>query len=224
MFYWPHLELTEYEKLFVGRYSELLPVLGPDKKPIIDPATGRPRMWRKPGVLRRTYRVILNNTIILNVPEYAQIHLEGALQIARRSRVLGLSFSGDAHAWRLRINTASGEEYTPRLAGGTYPVVSAMVPGTSWNITSTDMAGPSPLVFDGAVDAMQIAWMGLPLIIEPNWELVPNESLFFTGEPLTTDPILLEIAVHVWEFPGMVQGAPGPDKGQTPRMGGGISC
>jgi hypothetical protein len=40
----------------------------------------------------------------------------------------------------------------------------------------------------------------LPLIIEPNWELVPNEVLIFTGIPIVDGQIILEIGVHVWEF------------------------
>lgn len=224
MFYWPHLELTPYEKRFVSEYKEIVPVLGPDGKPIIDPQTGKPKTWAKPGVLGRRYKTQLNNVINASVPGLTQVRLDGSIQIARRSRVFALSFAGDVHAWRLNIYTASGEQFTPRLSGGNFPMVSAMVPGTSWNIASTDMAGPSVLTFDGALEAGQIANISLPMLIEPNWELVPNETLFFQGIPQTEDSIILEVCAHVWEFPGMVVGAAGPDKGQTPRMGGGISC
>jgi hypothetical protein len=41
----------------------------------------------------------------------------------------------------------------------------------------------------------------LPLIIEPNWQLDENEILIFQGYPIVDDPIVLEISVHVWEFP-----------------------
>lgn len=224
MFYWPHLELTEYEKRFVSEFREILPVLGPDKKPVIDPATGKPRTWVKPGVLGRRYKTQLNNVIVPNVPGLGQVRLDGSIQIARRARVFGLSFAGDVHAWKLNIYTASGEQFTPRLANGTFPTVSSMVPGTSWNILSTDMAGPSGIPMPDDSTTYQIANISLPMLIEPNWELVPNETLFFQGIPLSEAAIILEVVAHVWEFPGMVVGAAGPDKAQAPRMGGGISC
>jgi hypothetical protein len=47
------------------------------------------------------------------------------------------------------------------------------------------------------------------LIIDPNWILTPNETLIFNGnwdDLSAIDPlpdIVLNIAVHVWEFPGM---------------------
>lgn len=227
MFYWPHLELTDYEKRFVSEYKEIVPVLDAAGKPVIDPTTGKPKTWAKPGVLGRRYKTQLNNVANPNVPSLTQVKLDGSIQIARRSRVFGLTFAGDVHAWRLNIYTASGEQFTPRLAGGTFPMVSAMVPGTSWNATATDMSGPSVLTFPAVpdnIEAGQIANISLPMLIEPNWELVPNETLFFQGVPMVETAIILEIVAHVWEFPGMIVGAAGPDKSQAPRMGGGISC
>lgn len=48
------------------------------------------------------------------------------------------------------------------------------------------------------------------LLLDPNWVLVPNETLIFNGNwddlPLPADDgptIVLDIAIHTWEFPGM---------------------
>jgi hypothetical protein len=194
MFYWPHLELTEYEKRFVGAYKS----------------------GEKPGVLRRLYRVLLNNTVQDTIPGLEQIHLIGQVQISRAARAFALTFAGDTNAWRLRISTASGEEYTPKLVS--YPVVSTLSPGSQWNTLATDFSGPStPAV--GEASLQQLARIQLPLIIEPNWELDPNETLIFEGFPLLQTAIMLEIGIHVWEFPGMIRGAEGPSG--PARAGGG---
>lgn len=121
MFFWPHLELTDYEKQFVAAYK-------------IPPTPENPN--GKPGVMRRTYKCLLNSQVNVNVPGFERVHLSGSIQIARRSRVFGLTFSGDVHAWRLNIQNASGEQFTPKapgIDGVLDPRVSAMVPGTSWN-------------------------------------------------------------------------------------------
>ncbi len=225
MYFWPSLELTEYERRFVGLYKAEVPILGPDKKPLLD-KQGKPRMRELPGVLRRVYKILLNNQVNASVPGLEAIHLTGQVKISRRSRVFGLTFAGDTNLWRLNIETATGERMTPQLPGADgAPVVSAMCPGTSWNaLASADMAGPTLLTFDGAVTARQMAYNSLPLIVEPNWELLPNESLIFTGAPIPAglaDAVILEIAVHIWEFPGMVQGAAGP--GGAARFAGGPS-
>ena len=213
MFVWPHLELSEYEKRFVSAYGT------PGVK--ADPVKKTAEVLPKPGVLRRMYKVLLNNTIHASVSGLESIHLNGQVQISRASRVFALTFSGDCHAWRLKISTASGTEFTPRLTGGTYPMVSTLSPGASWNITATNMAQPGNLTIN-AVPTRQIAWQQMPFLIDPNWELDPNESLLFEGTAMSETALILEIGVHVWEFPGMVRGMEGPDKSSAvPRMGGG---
>lgn len=226
MFFWPNLELTEYERRFVSHYKTDVPMLGADGKPLKDKA-GKIRMRTLPGVLHRTYKVLLNNIANNNVPGLETIHLTGTVKISRRSRVFGLTFAGDTNLWRLNIETATGEKMTPTLPGNDGPpVVSSMVPGTSWNaLASADMAAPTVITVVGPSDVRQIAFNSLPLLIEPNWELLPNESLIFTGTPIPASlatAAILEVAVHIWEFPGMVQGAagPGPD---AARYGAGPS-
>jgi hypothetical protein len=185
MFYWPTIELTDYEKRFVSLY----------------------KTKDRPGVMRRTYKVLLNNTINSTVPGLEVVHNEGAIQIARRSRVFGLTFGGDTNIWRLNISTASGEVFTPKFAGGADPVVNSLTAGSMWNIYATDLNSPSD-VPGGEGSSKQMAFSIMPMLIEPNWELSPNEQLIFRGIS-ETDNSILEIGVHAWEFPGMVMGAVG---------------
>lgn len=196
MFYWPHCELTEYEKRFVRLYKTA----------------------QYPGVLRRAYRSILNSHADPNVPDLERPRTSGRVQISRRSRVFALSFAGDCSCWRLSIETASGERFTgvnpgapqtpsafPNASTSQAPIVAAMCPGSFYSPLSA--LGPPPSVLDYGIPDVLDRLSGIasevryPLLIEPNWELTPNESLIFSGTPIVTTPIVLEIAVHVWEFP-----------------------
>lgn len=199
MFFWPHLELSEFEKQFVGAYA----------------SPG------KPGVLRRTYGVTLNNTAQPTIPGLENIKLQGQVQISRASRVFALTFTGDINSWRLKISTASGTEFTPRFPNGTYPMVCSLSPAASWNIAAF-LTAPA-VVNAGVAGTEQISWMQLPLIIDPNWELDPNESLIFEGTVEAGAPTncILEIATHVWEFPGMVRAEDAKPTKENPRMGAG---
>lgn len=206
MFFWPHLELTEYEKRFVAAYST----------PAV-PASGRnPAIPGKPGVLRRMYKVLLNNTEHPGVTGLEDIHLTGGVQISRASRVFALTFSGDINSWRIKMFLASGTEFTPKLQGGTYPMVCTLSPAASWNIAATVANAPT---FNETFE--QFAYMQLPMLVEPNWELDQNETLMFDVEAQTENPIILEVGVHVWEFPGMTRGLEGPEKEHVPQMSGG---
>lgn len=187
MFLWPELDLTDAERAFVGYYQTA----------------------DKPGVLRRTYKVMLANAAIpaagILQPQTIQ-----NLQISRRARVFGLTFAGDTSLWWLRIKTASGEELTPPnpIAAQLTPpnppgcLVSSMTPGTPWN-------GQAQVgYFPGAAVLGVDQWQSGPLLLEPNVVLVPNQTLIFEGTPVLPaghdDAVLaLEIGVHVWEFPLM---------------------
>lgn len=223
MFYWPNLELTAYEKQFVSEYKSRRPVKDPKTgKQKIDPQTGEPVWLEKPGVLRRLYKVLLNSVPAPLVPGLETQHLEGVVQISRRARVFALTFAGDVNYWQLQISTASGEQFTPRLAGGQFPIVTAMTSGVLWNIFATDMVEPPIITLPGDISADQLAWGLHPLVIDPNWELSPNEQLIFSGAVPDPDILsVLEIGVHVWEFPGMVQGAQAPV--EPVRFSGGIA-
>lgn len=202
MFPWPALELTEYERKFVRIYK-----------------TGK-----LPGVLNRRYKVTLNSQAApdQNLPV---ITLGGQIQIARRSRVYALTFTGNLDRWRLNISNASGTQYTNKSPRGQLdPIVSSMVPGMYANALSLgglvpplpagNSPGIGPAISFITNGVTVIGQQPFPLLIEPNWLLMPNETLIFTGTPLevhvTTEgqqdinPMLtLTICAHVWEFPVM---------------------
>ncbi len=185
MFLWPELDLTDAERKYVGYYAT------PEK----------------PGVLRRTYKIVLANRAI-PLAGILQPALIQNLQISRRARVFGLTFAGDVSCWWLEIKTASGEQYTPpntlaaQLGNPPGCLVSSMLPGTPWNVAAVVGAYPG-VGFEGQ------QYQAGPLILEPNGVLVPNETLIFSGTPqlppLAVPPVTvaLEIGIHVWEFPNM---------------------
>lgn len=207
MFTWPPVELTEYEKRFVRVYKD----------------------GKYPGVLRRVYEVFFNSKADPLTPGLENVKLTGQVQIARRTRVFGLTFAGNLGSWRLNIKTASGELMTPVPIGADGPpIVSSMVAGSAWNALSAfgDQAMVTGIRTAGgrAISSFHGSHTAGPLLIDPNWELAPNETLIFEGTPFPNQPTtefvmtqpaqkLLAITVHVWEFPGM--------DGKTKRMAGG---
>lgn len=188
MFDWPKLELTDWERQYVRPYKTA----------------------NHPGVLRRTYeRTISNNPDIVGA---TGIMPSADIQISRRARVFALTFSGGVSNTRIRITNASGTLYTvPDSRTAQDPYVSALVGGTPYMFGSyiggktdpidqginTELATPM-IVLSGEYGA---------LLIDPNWVLMPNETLIFNGnwDDLAGPPptVVLNIAIHVWEFPGM---------------------
>lgn len=192
MFAWPHLELTDYERRYVRPY----------------------RTKDKPGVLKRIYQA---NLISIADPGagFPAVRFSDQVQISRRSRIFGLTFLGDTYAWRLGIRTSSGESFTnPEPRTALEPLVSSMAPGTFYNAEAH--IGEPPIfeqqVFDTVNQHVSAEWRNqrmVAMMIDPNWELLPNETLIFTGTlAQTLDPAsdkrFLSIGVHVWEFPGML--------------------
>lgn len=209
MFTWPTLELTDYERKFVRIY----------------------KTKDYPGVLNRRYKLTLNSQANpeANLP---QIQLGGQIQIARRSRVYALSFAGNTDRWRLTISNASGTQFTQKSPRGQLdPVVSCLVPGNLHNglslggqalpgLIGTPQFGIGPaFTSEGSIFP---SIQPFPLLIEPNWLLMPNETLIFSGTPIDvtflddqtviTPPLVLDIAIHVWEFP-LMGTAPAPVRG-----------
>ena len=190
MFPWPSLELTDWERQHVGYYTER-----------VKRADGS--YYTKPGVLKRVYPIDLARQDDDSADLEAQLTDE--LQIARRTRVFGFSFTGDLGSWRLQIRTASGEALTGQeRESGDAPVVSAMVPGTFYNEHPNTNIGAQPTA-DNAQNVHQYG----ALQIEPNWLLSPNTTMLFEGTIIdeanltANDQRILTINVHVWEFPGM---------------------
>lgn len=185
---WPKLELTDYERKFVRPYKTA----------------------DYPGVLRRTYERTISN--IPNLAAKPGLQPSQQVQISRRSRVFGITFSGGLSRTRLQITNASGTLYNVADARtGKYPYVSSMVPGSPYMEGSS--VGPmlpptSQGMNEGTLTQDNIVMSGESgiLILDPNWVLVPNETLIFNGnwDDLGDEvTVVLNITVHVWEFPGM---------------------
>lgn len=189
MFTWPKLELTDWERKYVRPYAQEVRL-----------ANGQ--LGRLPGVLRRVYPLLTTNDTTLGEPS-------NRIQISRRSRVFGLTFSGDISYTRLQITNASGTLYTvgdPRT--NVQPFVSAMCSGSIYMFGSNNGGLPDFGNVTAVGDDVQLAVneQTAPLLIEPNWILQPNETLIFNAEfdvDSGTAVRVLNIAVHVWEFPGM---------------------
>ena len=180
MFSWPEVDLTEYERKFVRTYK-----------------TGK-----YPGVLKRVYQAELY-TAVSQDPLFTIPRFSDQIQISRRSRVFGLTFVGDIDAWELEITNASGTLYTLHdVINNAPPVVSSMVPGTFYNRRANIGAPP-------ATGNQQSQMTSFPLLIEPNWTLLPNETLIFNGaltgtaDGETDEAFFLGVGIHVWEFPKM---------------------
>ena len=208
MWAWPNLQLTDYERKFVRVYKTA----------------------QFPGVLKRVYKVGLyqrGETVDLPGFERPITRISGQVQIARRSRIFGLTFSGNLDSWRLQITNASGTLYTIRDPRRNQdPVVTSMVPCSLFNaaalggvVPPLDAGAPpiSPGIGPNSITSRQFApiQQPSPLIIDPNWVLMPNETLIFNGSPIQvnyqgvdpdeemTPDLALTIGIHVWEFPRM---------------------
>jgi hypothetical protein len=166
--YWPRLILTTEEKEWSHKYSD------PTK-------SGRP-------VIRRMYpgHLELSSTQRQDVFNF---------QISRRSRIFGLTLSGDVEYFQLQIQTSSGELHTadpvfvPQLMSG---------------------YNQSPLGLWGApvVNPTRAGGYQVPYIFEPNILLYPNQTVQFRSlEVIPFDENFpdqrLDMVLHVWEFPGM---------------------
>lgn len=201
----PELDLTDYEKTKVSYYATK----------------------DRPGVLNRIYRRSLYSQADAgkNIP---QIKTTEQLQISRRSRIYGMTFTGNLDRWRLQLSNASGTSYTlktPRTNRD--PIVAGMIGGSSYGSGAALGGLVPPINILGAnIDSESVGptfnlegynfmvkyFQAFPFIIEPNWVLLPNETFILSGTPieinltdgaLTFNPLLiLNVAIYVWEFPG----------------------
>ncbi len=188
MFAWPKLVLTDYERQWVRPYKT--------------------RVGDKifPGVLRRTYERTISNDPSISGRE--GLTPGAQVQISRRSRIFGITFTGSVSHTRLQITNASGTLYTVRHARtGKDPYVSAMTGGTPYMVGANIGGKRNP---NGAlatdIGVVLTGEQPLPLLIDPNWVLTPNETLIFNGnwdDAESEVPFVLNICIHVWEFPEM---------------------
>ena len=207
MFAWPTPELTEYEKKYVRLYRE--PMLDANGGQVT--RNGEPQFW--PGVLRRMYKVALNNVAIPDVNPYTDgPHFSQQYLATRRTRVFGLTFFGDVASWYLNIKSLSGETYTKDPC-----LVSSMQAGTPFDADAAigEQPGFPPTSVTNSI-IRSVAEYGI--MLDPNWILDQNDGLVFEGtlaagakigpydveDPVGLSPYrILVIGIHVWEFPNM---------------------
>lgn len=162
--FWPRLQLTEEEQKYCSKYA--------------DPATG------KRGVLRRIY----NGTLTLNAVTRQPVF---SLGISRRTRVFGMTASGDLTQFRIQLSDTSGEQYLPD-----YSVASNVFGG--FNLIPPSSNYPAGAFTYGMPLTLS------PFIMEPNICLDPNQSLVLSGlglQPYAGTAYFMEVCFHVWEFP-----------------------
>jgi len=166
---WPRFRLTKEEAKYNSKYA----------------APGL-----KPAVLRRMYPGFLELTEEVRSPSYT-------FQIARRSRVMGVTFSGDIQYFRIEFIDITGEQFTagpvyiPNLIGcWTQNVLSNIYPANVTDLVAVDKHYHSPYIF------------------EPNIVLAPNQTLTINGTQIVDfqqgDPTKrVDFVIHVYEFPEM---------------------
>lgn len=178
--YWPRLRLTPEESQYSIPYD--------------DPGDKRQR------VLRRIYYGQLNfNTTIRQDTE--------TFQISRRSRVFGLTASGDIDLVEIQIQDVTGEQFTTDfiplsalLGGGNIDPNTALIFSPFYDAANLANPGFNTGFVQGQVSSY------VPFIIEPNIVLAPNQTLTFNGRlinPNITQDVHVSFNTHVWEFPGM---------------------
>lgn len=163
--FWPRLQLTEEEQQYCSKYA--------------DPASG------KRGVLRRIYTGTLSLTSVIRQPVFS-------LGIARRTRVMALTASGDLTQFRIQLSDTSGEQYLPdySVASNVFGGFNLIPPSASYPTGETFNYG-TPLTLS-------------PFVLEPNICLDANQSLVLSGLPLMPYAgmsFFMEVCFHVWEFP-----------------------
>jgi hypothetical protein len=191
---WPEVDLTEYERLFVRTYKTVAKINGKDKV--------------MQGVLKRTY-----TRYLINIPDgqfFIAPIFETSVKVSRRARIFGIVFGGDVSAWSIRLQNSAGTLFTINTdpTADNRMLVSSMIPGSNYNFFSQvsippiDQVGPPALNF-------QEGSQSFPLLIEPNWELMQNDTFIINGlchypsDGETPIRSILSMTLHVWEFPGM---------------------
>lgn len=123
-------------------------------------------------------------------------------QTSRRTRVWGVTFSGDVYGAKVQISTSTGEKYTV----GACHIPSISGHGVTSRLSVTPNIGAYPQATTNAIQPAP-AWT---LEFQPNIVLPGSKQLFFDLSldnpddtvPAPGTPYLIAINVHVWEFPG----------------------
>lgn len=177
---WPPLLLTEDELDFVRQYAD----------------------EDHPGVLRRVYPgTLLRPRNLVGEQDVLSFSFKPS---GRFTRVFAVTFSGDTLFWEIKLRTDPGEVLITD-----YAAIPALLNQGSWGRAA--FVTPPATQYEGSY-ATSAPPPG-PLLFEPNVALEGTSNLTFEGrvvpewDALTTPQAVtravLNIAVHVWEFPQM---------------------
>ena len=193
---WPPLFLTEDESKYVATY-----------------ATKFPDGTRKPGVLRRSYAGKL--VVPTNLPNERQQLSYQFRASGRYTRLFAVTFSGNVDFWRIKLTTTPGEVLVDEAP------VNALLNVPSYAGRSANLAmnggNPATVLLQGS---------GL-LYFEPNVVLEGTSAIDFEGfldsswisslvQPTDQARAVLNIGVHVWEFPDVPRSRGIGGTGQRP--------
>ena len=195
---WPEVDLSEYERRFVRTYKT---------KTSRKNSKGKIEQVVLPGVLKRVYSKFLVN--IADDEMFLQPIFEDSIKISRRARIFGIVFTGDVAAWTIRLQNSAGTLFTVNTTPNSDNriLVSSMIPGSNYNIFA--QVGVPPLNQAAPALAFQEGSQSFPLLVEPNWELMQNDTFMISGQCLYPNAgelaiqSILGMTIHVWEFPGM---------------------
>lgn len=173
---WPRFRLTPDEGKFSSKYEE----------------PGKSRM----PVLRRIYAGELNITPTIRQDSET-------FQISRRSRLFGLTASGDIYGLKVKISDISGEQYTTDYIA----LSNLILGGNAFDSRSNELFNPllSPIggYYTGLIGGF---YSFAPFIWEPSITLAPNQTVTIDAQPINPEqagPLHVDVCFHVWEFPGM---------------------
>ncbi len=170
--YWPRLKLTEEEKKYVSKYYS------PDSRY---------------KVLRRIYSGYLSLTDVNRQPTFG-------FQIARRSRVFGVTASGDLTQFRIQLQDSSGEQYFPDAvsAANIFGGFNLLPPSANYAASPFNESVGFPFTV-------------CPYNFEPNIVLDSNQVLNMIGSGVTPyggTSYRMDVCFHVWEFPAFYGTSP----------------
>ena len=172
---WPRFRLTKEESKYNSKYEEP----GKSKMP----------------VLRRIYAGELNITTTIRQDSET-------FQISRRSRLFGITASGDIYAMKIKISDISGEQYTTDYIA----MSNLILGGTAFDPRSNEIFNPlfniTPGISTGLVSGYY-TWA--PFIFEPSLVMAPNQTVTVDAQPINPEqegPLHVDLCFHVWEFPG----------------------
>lgn len=172
---WPRLRLTREESKYCSKYEE--------------PGSG------KAPVIHRKYPGELNISTQIRQDQET-------LQISRRSRVFGLTASGDVSMMEVMLIDITGEQFTTDFM----PFSGLILGSSTFDPRSTEIL-LDPSITPGWTPGRTNNYICYsPYIFEPNLLFSPNQTLTIQGRPInpeTEDELHVEFCFHVWEFPGM---------------------